>query len=372
MHVEPLLAASTLTVSAGIVSALVTAWAIAYARRRNLIDHPGQRRSHRVPTPRGGGIGIVVATLSCLCAPVLLTGIGLPLFPVAAFTFALMVVAAIGWYDDHHALSAAARFAVHTAAALIVLLPAWSEIGEVIAMRSSGAHALGIIAAIIVVAVIAMVWSINLHNFMDGLDGLLAMQAIFVLVSLATLCLWRGHPVLAWPMAIVVAAVLGFLPFNFPHARVFMGDVGSGALGFLIAIACCWQIADSGTALASGVIASSAFVTDTTLTLLLRFARGRRWYSAHREHLYQWLLRCGRSHAQIVAMYLAWNLLVVVPVLVWINRDANRMNSDSISTAGPTGIVGMLAIYALATVVWCVGKRQCLRLIRNRRHHAAA
>jgi hypothetical protein len=102
-----------------------------------------------------------------------------------------------------------------------------------------------------------------------------------------------------------------------------------------------------------GLIACSAFVTDATCTLLSRMLCGRRWYSAHREHLYQWLVRCGFSHAHVVAFYMGWNLCVVVPVLYMVNRSPGPVYQMS-------GFVWMLAAYALALMIWVGGKRWCL------------
>src|SRR5699024_8631745 len=119
---------------------------------------------------------------------------------------------------------------------------------------------------------------------MDGIDGLLAAEAIFVLAALAWLCHHVGAPH-AGEVLVFAAAAAGFLPFNFPRARIFMGDVGSGVLGLLIAVAVLWQMSAPDTALSSGLILASAFVVDATATLVSRIVRGRRWYSAHREHL---------------------------------------------------------------------------------------
>jgi UDP-N-acetylmuramyl pentapeptide phosphotransferase/UDP-N-acetylglucosamine-1-phosphate transferase len=279
----------------------------------------------------------------------------------ASASVAVMLVAAVGWIDDHRGLSARSRVLVHALAVVVLYYPlfpflvflasapmAWSANAQPADMPLENQVALSLGA---IVFLIANVWFINLHNFMDGIDGLLASQAIFVFCALSTLVAADGASIL-WLCA---AAVLGFLPFNFPRARIFMGDVGSGTLGLLIAAAVVLQALSLRGSAFSGLIACSAFVADATCTLLSRMLRGRRWYSAHREHLYQWLARCGFSHARVVALYMGWNLGVVVPVLYVVNRgEASRS----------AGFMGILAVYALALAVWIAGKRWCLLWVR--------
>jgi UDP-N-acetylmuramyl pentapeptide phosphotransferase/UDP-N-acetylglucosamine-1-phosphate transferase len=341
------------------VSAVLTWLAIHYAHRRALIDHPGQRRSHTVPTPRGGGIGLVVAAVA---ATLLLRLVGSPVAMPLALAVGLMVavalVAAVGWIDDHRGLAARWRFAVHGIAAAIVL-------GADHAGPLLYAPAAWLTVAIAAALWLAIVWSINLHNFMDGINGLLATQAIFVFVALAGLFHQAGTvPGAVAACAVFAAATVGFLPFNFPHARIFMGDVGSGVLGLLVALVVLWQLAVPGIAPASGLVLCSAFVTDASGTLLSRMLRGRRWYSAHREHLYQWLVRCGFTHAQVVALYMGWNLLLALPVVYWMNRMPEMDSS--------LGIGAAIATYALAGALWWLGKRACLRAVRRRGLHATA
>lgn len=353
------------TSAALVLSALLTWASIAYAHRRKLIDEPGMRRSHTVPTPRGGGIGIVVAIIAC--------GL-LPAATIApnGFTFAWLVppvagVALVGWIDDHGGLSARRRFAMHCAAALWTFGLPLLTLSDATSSPSSVLPAvLAIFIILGLIATVGVVWCINLHNFMDGINGLLALQAIFVFGVLAAL-FWKAsdHGVAA-QVGLWACAVIGFVPFNFPRARVFMGDVGSGVLGFLIAVAVIMQIFSPRIAMASGLVMCSAFVTDATCTLVSRMIRGRRWYSAHREHLYQWLVRCGNSHARVVAYYMSWNALVVLPTIVWMN------DSTSIGEARPPlGIEAAALVYAGAVVVWLVGKQRCIASARARGSHGA-
>jgi len=340
-------------IAAFVLSAGFVWAAIRYAHHRRLIDLPGQRRSHRVPTARGGGIGIVAAMLVCgLASSFASSGAVAPIPSFLWLLPAILAVALVGWIDDHGGLTARTRFVTHCAAAAWTLAaPLWLD-G---ATQLLPGWSYTMLAPVLLLAV---VWSINLHNFMDGINGLLALQTIFVLAVVAAL-LQASSP--AFPYLLIwTAAVAGFVPFNFPRARIFMGDVGSGVLGLTVAVAVLWQLAVPSIAWTSGLVACSAFVTDASCTLLSRMLRGRRWYSAHREHLYQWLARCGFSHAQVVVLYMSWNLLIVLPVVYWMNR----------ASMPPAPLVPAVALYALAVALWWWGKRWCLR-VGARRPHAA-
>jgi UDP-N-acetylmuramyl pentapeptide phosphotransferase/UDP-N-acetylglucosamine-1-phosphate transferase len=354
-----------LTSAALVLSAILTWASIAYAHRRKLIDEPGMRRSHTVPTPRGGGIGIVVAILVCGIPYAFANESGF--FPPWWLAPPIIGVALAGWIDDHGGFSARKRFAMHCAAALWTFVALQLLFASLGGLEGAPRWMRVLFFASGVLAAAATVWSINLHNFMDGIDGILSLQSIFVFGTIATLLALTGETRVAGRLAIWTAAVLGFVPFNFPRARIFMGDVGSGVLGFLIAIAVIDQIMHPRIAFATGLVTCSAFVTDATCTLVSRMIRGRRWYSAHREHLYQWLVRCGNSHARVVAYYMGWNLLIVLPVIAWMNRS---IAIDTKTT--PAGFGAAALVYALAIAVWFIGKKRCIATVRARGVHAAA
>jgi len=321
-----------------LLSASVTWLSIRYAHRRNLIDQPGQRRSHAAPTPRGGGIGIVAAGVAFFVPPLFAVYPGAT-GAAAAILFGLIIVAAVGWWDDHFGLSALKRLVVHVLAASVLALALLGNDGLI------AACAFGLFTA----------WSINLHNFMDGIDGLLGLQALFVFAALGCFGSYYAQPEYALPMWVAAAATLGFLPFNFPRARVFMGDVGSGALGFLVAAAIGLGLDFGLLVPMQALVLVSAFVIDATCTLASRMLRGRRWYRAHREHLYQWLAR-GMSHPRVVWLYGAWNLCIVVPALLLLERTDNY-------DAAITG-----AVYALGVGLWLAGKHWCWYRVKSRRH----
>lgn len=327
------LAGLLVLLTCGLVSALLCRLALAYALKRGLMDAPGQRRSHQMPTPRGGGVGFVVVAA-------LLT---LLVLPAAASTFALsgglLAVAGIGWWDDHRPLSARLRLAVHVlaAAALVWALRGWPE-GAVSTLQS-------------VLAVLWLVAMVNFWNFMDGINGLASLQAVLAAGLYAGLALAAGLPAEALLMLGLAAAVMGFLPFNLPRARMFMGDVGSGALGFALgAFALMLEpvLVDPWILL----LPVAPMLTDASLTLLQRMALRRRWYAAHRSHLYQWWVRAGASHVRVSLAYALFSLLVVLPsMMIALNQPGLRLPITA-------------AVYVLAAALWLWGRARLLASLR--------
>ena len=340
-----------------ILSASITAISIRYAHRRGMLDHPGARRSHDVPTPRGGGIGIVVAAIA-VCA--FERFVEIDAHPLGLI-LAIALVAIAGWVDDHRGLGVLPRLLLHLVASGIVVASMYGALAT-----RFGSAAPAHVCVLAGLAMLACVWSINLHNFMDGINGLLAAQAVFVLTALAWICATtlRGSAHAA-SLILWAAAALAFLPFNFPRARVFMGDVGSGVLGLLIAVGVFWQLQVPEAAATSGLVACSAFVTDASCTLISRMLRGKRWYSAHREHLYQWMARTGLSHARVVGWYMGWNLLVVAPTLFLLNLKDGCPDIEYFLFGAP---ICTAALYAIAIALWIFGKRWCLRKVKSRGH----
>ncbi|WP_267225899.1 MraY family glycosyltransferase [Dyella silvae] len=328
-----------------LIALIVVRGAIAYAHRRGMMDLPGQRRSHTIPTPRGGGIGIVVAVLLTMPLALLTLPAAWPIPVVLSLSAATLLVAAVGWWDDHRSLPVLPRLGIQLLSAALIAF----------ALATGGMSWWWV-----PLLVLAGGWSINLHNFMDGIDGLLAQQVIFVGVGLALLAYAAAQPALMTAAASLAAAALGFWYYNRPRARIFMGDVGSGTMGLLLfaLVALLWRV--DWHLLWPALILSSSFVADATLTLLGRMVAGRRWYTAHREHLYQWLVRSGFTHAGGGACYLAWNMLVAAPLaaLAW---------------AWPAWAVPVfIGTYLIATAVWILMKRQCLRRVSHKVCHVAS
>lgn len=325
------------------VSVVVVIASMAYANRRGLLDQPGQRRSHKRPTPRGGGISIVASVLTCAMPALLLPPRGWPLMAVIVPGCALGMVAAVGWLDDHAAMPALPRFLVHLFAATLVV--------AVLLLPAAEFRPAAWVWLLVLVPVLA--GSINAHNFMDGIDALLALQALFVLSGDAWLAHAALQPALMTACLASAAACAGFLLFNWPPARIFMGDVGSGTLGLLIAILAGLLVQRVPAFLWAALILPSAFITDAALTLLSRVLAGRRWYTAHREHLYQWMTRAGGSHAKTDGAYVSWNLIVVAPAAWFSARHPE------------SGLALCAAVYVFGAVIWLVGKRACLSRTRR-------
>ena len=290
-----------------------------YALRRGLLDHPGERRSHRVPTPRGGGVGIVgvwllVLALSCARWP----GHMPSLLAIMAGT---SLVAGIGWIDDHRALSPWSRLAVHAIAALLLGWAIWRAGG------STMDSALAFAAALVLV---------NVWNFMDGIDGLAASQAA---IAAATYTLTADDPVTIIIAGALAAACCGFLPLNFPKARIFLGDVGSGALGYALATLLALVAIGDGSGFAAWpalLIPLSAFLIDASLTLFRRMLRGDRWWTAHVEHAYQQLAFRIGAHWPVTLAYAAWSCLGVL-ILVIASRMMVMEGSVAINIAIAVG-----------------------------------
>jgi Fuc2NAc and GlcNAc transferase len=286
---------------ATLLSFAFTGLALVYARRSGLIDVPGERHSHSEATPRGGGAGIVLALVVMAVAP-----LGDPM-PGTVYTVVLpgfIVLALLGWLDDHRPLRARSRFVVQL---LVCVFLVWN-------LPRDGMFA-G--AAFAVVAVLFAAWMINLYNFMDGSNGMAAGQGVFAFAVLAWLFHGAGEPGFAALGLLAAGCCAGFLPWNLGRARVFMGDVGSLALGFLIAALLLFGVSGGAFSLPVGLMVMAVFLADSTLTLLLRVSRGEQWYNAHRQHLYQRLIARGWTHGRVLLLYQLINLAVVLPGIVF-------------------------------------------------------
>jgi UDP-N-acetylmuramyl pentapeptide phosphotransferase/UDP-N-acetylglucosamine-1-phosphate transferase len=348
MHAAVPLLLSTL--GALVVSLVVTSLALVYARRRGLLDQPGKRRSHTQATPRGGGIGIVAAVVLVGLPVWYGTGPAASPWRVGAVALAILAVALIGWRDDHAPLSVLPRLTVHVLAALLV--------GAAVLAPGPWPGAFGWVA--LLPLAVLLVGFINAHNFMDGIDGILGQQGLFVMLGYGLLAAWAGRTGLAAFAFASAAGCLGFLFFNFPPARIFMGDVGSGAVGLALGTVAALLVQRNPALLWGCSILPSAFLVDSGLTLARRMLGGQRWYAPHRQHLYQWLVRVNWSHARTDVAYMTWNLAVVAP-LAWL---AVRWPAH-----GAWCVVGA---YALAAAAWHVGKRACLAAVTGGKLREAA
>ena len=290
-----------------VLSALLTAWVRRLALARGILDSPNARSSHVLPTPRGGGIAIVVISLAGMIALVAFGWMETRFFHALAGGGAAVALA--GHLDDRGHIGIIGRFAVHVAAAIWATL--W--LGGMTEIHWNGATVqLGLAGSVL--AVLAIVWSLNLFNFMDGIDGIAASQAVFMAGAGAFLALTGGlTPGIPLAGLVIAGASLGFLAWNWPPARIFMGDVGSGYLGFVLAVMALAATRERGVMLPVWLILGGVFIVDATLTLCRRLVRRERFYEAHRSHAYQWLTRRWNSHLRVTVACIGLNVLWLAP-----------------------------------------------------------
>jgi Fuc2NAc and GlcNAc transferase len=296
----------------------VSAWALTglvlrYARRR-LLDVPNERSSHSIPTPRGGGLAIALVVSAAL--PALVLSGALEWRTAVALLAAGGAVAWIGWIDDRRGVAPGTRFGVQVVAVLLILLGTAS-------LGPLDMPGLPPIAPLhYAAAAFALAWLINLFNFMDGIDGIAGAEAVFFSIGLGLCLQLQGVEAdVTMPLAALVgAATLGFLAWNWPPARIFMGDVGSGFLGLALGALALLAHRETGLNLWVPTILLGVFVTDATVTLLRRAARGERWYAAHRSHAYQWLARRHGAHRPVTIATIGLNVLWLLPLALLATR----------------------------------------------------
>lgn len=296
--------------SSAILSLLLTGLLRGYALSNSLMDIPNQRSSHTVPTPRGGGVAIVIVFLtglSCLWAMTLLDDKAFVAFMVAG-----LWVAIIGFIDDLSHIAARWRLLAHFSAAGWLLF--W--LGGLPPLIMSGTEInLGWAGHFLVL--VYLVWLLNLYNFMDGIDGIAGIEAVTVCLGGAVLYNLSEASGSEWQLPLVLmAAVAGFLFWNFPRARIFMGDVGSGFIGLVLGgftIQAAWVAPEL---FWSWLILLAAYIVDATITLLRRIVRGDKFYQAHRSHAYQHASRKIGAHLPVSLAFGVINLFWLLPVAV--------------------------------------------------------
>ena len=324
----------TLVLLGSLASWALTSSVRRYALYSGLVDQPNARSSHAVVTPRGGGVAIVVSYFG-LVAVLRVSGSVEPRL-VAALLGAGSLVALLGFLDDRFTLPARWRFAGHLAAAAWVLV--W--LGPLPAVPLFG-HIIDFGIAATLLSALYLVWSINLFNFMDGIDGIASLEAIAVSLGGAFVW-WLTQPQGDWLLAVAFAAcVAGFLVWNFPPARIFMGDAGSGFLGCVIATLALWSSHTAAHLFWSWFILGGCFMVDATMTLVRRVIRGERFNEAHRSHAYQYAARRHGSHKLVSVAFMLVTLLWLLPLAVVV--ALHRLD----------GIVAVLVAYApLVALAW--------------------
>lgn len=302
---------STSLVAALSAAVALGSWAgVALVRRyalRRLLDVPNERSSHSQPTPRGGGLALTVAHLLGVAAA---TQLGL-LSPAVAI--ALLgggtLVAVIGFLDDHGHVAAPLRLLCHFFA---LSWSAWWLGGLPPVDFGWGAVDLGRIGTALMV--FYCVWFLNLFNFMDGIDGIAGVQALSMSVTAALLLvLVNPDGGNALPLVLLACATTGFLVWNWPPARIFMGDVGSGYLGFALGALAIWTVAEGWLTPWVWVILGGAFLADATVTLFVRARSRLAVAEPHRSHAYQRLGRHLGGHKPVTLAFAAINVFWLGP-----------------------------------------------------------
>jgi len=276
-----------------VISAFAVCWlTLAWLLRRGRLpmDHPNERSLHATPTPRIGGLGIMagVGVASVWLADGMLLPVMLPALSLAALSL----------LDDVRGLPVAVRFLAHFAATVACLL------------------ALGLTGWALLAGTLAVVWMTNLYNFMDGADGLAGGMTAIGFGALALAAWLGGAPGLAAFCAAIAAAALAFLRFNFPPARVFMGDAGSIPLGFMAATLGILGARQNVWPWLFPLLVFSPFIVDASVTLIRRALRGEKVWRAHRSHYYQRAVLLGATHRQLALAAYALMLAMVVLAFV--------------------------------------------------------
>ncbi len=298
-----------------------------YALHKSLLDIPNGRSSHTLPTPRGGGVAIVISYLVALVWMLWAGLMGRDLF--LAMFGAGALIAALGFLDDHGHIAARWRLLGHFFAAAWALfwlggLPAISVFGMTLDP--------GLIVNVL--TAFYLVWLLNLYNFMDGIDGIASVEAICVCVGAAIIYALSGVATLVWLPILLACAVAGFLFWNFPPAKIFMGDAGSGFLGIMLGCLSLQGAWISSQFLWVWLILLGVFIVDATVTLIRRLFRGDKVYEAHRSHAYQFASRRFGRHLPVTSAVGVINLCWLLPVAVCVARF------------GLDGALGVIIAYA--------------------------
>ena len=280
-----------------LIVSFIASWAatkvlIPMLKKRGMLDVPNARSSHETPVPRGGGVGIICGLLvGAITARVL----GMPL-PGQELLIGVLLIALVGFVDDRFgALSVVARLALQLVAAGLVVY----QSGGLARLPLPEPLDIFLGPLAIPAALLWMVSVTNLYNFLDGIDGFAALQG--VVVGLAVGFLNQSGGLLAVIGFTVAGACAGFLLHNWHPAKVFMGDVGSGTLGFLLAaLPFQMESAFRGQTVFLIAICLWFFLSDGVFTILRRLMHGEKVWNPHRSHLYQRLVKTGLRHDQVV------------------------------------------------------------------------
>lgn len=326
-----LIVIATITISFGLTH-LVRKIAIT----RNKFDIPNERSSHKNPTPRGGGVAVVAAFLFGLLALLIRRDIDAESFYAIVLPGAL--VAIIGYLDDLGRVTAARlRLIGHFVAALIAIY----ILGGLPPMPLFSATLdIGLVGNII--AVLFLVWMLNLFNFMDGIDSITGIEALTSCLILTIFLINKSDTELWRVPALLCAAVIGFLYFNWPPAKIFLGDIGSGFIGFTIGTISLVIAKSQPLITWAVIILLGVFIVDATVTLIRRVYDKQQISAAHRSHAFQHLANNADRHLKVSLSIAAVNIFWLAPI-AWLVVDQQLQPIVGVSIAYVPLVV--LAIY---------------------------
>ncbi|KWQ04205.1 glycosyl transferase [Acinetobacter harbinensis] len=281
-----------------------------YALKKNIIDNPNERSSHSIPTPRGGGVAVVISYLLALGLLIYSNDISVHIgVTVIAAGF---IIALLGFLDDHGHINSMLRLAIHfmVAIGVVISLGGFAEVAILNGIQ------LGFFANII--AVLFLVWLLNLYNFMDGINGIASTEVITSTISMAIIYLVLNHIVDEKSLILLAACAFGFLLWNFPKAKIFMGDACSGFLGLILGIFALIALKVDIALFCAWLICLGVFIVDATFTLIRRVVTGHKMYDAHRSHTYQILSRHFNSHTPVTLAVAAINIFWLLPTAYFV------------------------------------------------------
>lgn len=313
-----------------------------YLIQHGIVDVPSGRSSHSIPTPRGGGLGLVATVLLGLVVGVLAGWV--PESGALVLILGGVAIAAIGWLDDQRGMSPKVRLSVHVAAAILAV---YSLGGFAILRFGSTSVFMDWMSRVTSVAVIT--WAISAYNFMDGLDALAGSEAVFVGSVGGWFAVVGGYADIAFIAFLLGAASLGFLRWNLPPARVFLGDVGSGFLGFSFAVLALLSDGQHALPAVGWLLLLGVFVFDSTVTLVRRIVRGEHWFQNHRESAYQRAAMKFGRHGPVTLVVLAAD--VVLATLCWIGLAAPERWPLTVGAATVLLVLLYFAVERFAPVV---------------------
>lgn len=300
-------------------SVLLTGALLRYAVNKKLLDIPNKRSLHYISMPRGGGAAFVILYSFILLTFALINATDMS-FLLSLFIGGILV-SGVGFLDDHRPLPAHVRFIIHIIAAIIVIAMLGGPREIIVNNLSIHIGWFGNILALFLI-----VWLINLYNFMDGIDGIAAIEAVCVAMGASLIIILSSaeevnnyllstdNKLIIFLLLAFALSVAGFLVWNWPPAKIFMGDVGSGYLGFIISVFVIYTHITDILNIWVWLILLGVFLVDASVTLATRMITGQQWYEAHRSHAYQNLAQRWGSHKKVTLSVLAINILWLMPI----------------------------------------------------------